>query len=395
MINRLKRPIFSLILWIVPAALLGGGHFQSEFIFPPEQWHNHASSLVETPNGDLLVCWYHGSGERTADDVKILGSRKSAGSHSWEKPFLMADVPGFPDTNPAMVVDDSGKLFLFWANIVSNQWGSALLRMKTSTDFQKQGVPPKWNWQDVILLKPRHLETQFLAKVARVLPKLSKYPGARAEAEEAVRKVTEKQARRTGWMPRVHPLILPTGRLLLPLYSDVFSVGLVAISDDDGQTWFSSEPIVGLVNVQPSLVRKKDGTIAAFMRDNGPELFIQYSESRDEGVHWDEARYLSIPNPGSSVEVIALKNGHWVLVCNDTRDGRYRLTALLSEDEGKTWPWKRAIENSVDRSGSYSYPSVIQTRDGKIHVTYSWGEKAGQSIKHAVFDENWIREKTK
>ena len=395
MTHIIKRHWFIWVVLLFPTLCFSRGHFQGELIFPPEHWHNHSSSLVQTPNGDLLVCWYHGSGERSADDVKILGSRKRHGHGRWEKPFLMADVPGFPDTNPAMVVNGAGKLFLFWANIVSNQWGSALLRMQTSTDFQQQGRPPRWSWQDVILLKPAHLEVQFLKKVAAVLPRLSSYPDARAEAEEAVRKVTDKLARRTGWMPRVHPLLLPSGRMLLPLYSDVFSVGLVAISDDSGKTWFSSEPIIGLVNVQPSLVRKKDGTIAAYMRDNGPGLKIQYSESHDNGVHWEAARYLSIPNPGSSVETIALKNGHWVLVCNDTKDGRYRLTALLSEDEGKTWPWRRPIEFSPDHSGSYSYPSVIQTRDGNIHVTYSWSENGGQSIKHVVFNEDWIREAPK
>lgn len=41
----------------------------SELIFPLEHWHNHASTIVELPGGDLLACWFHGSGERTADDV--------------------------------------------------------------------------------------------------------------------------------------------------------------------------------------------------------------------------------------------------------------------------------------------------------------------------------------
>jgi hypothetical protein len=49
---------------------------ERDLIFPTETWHNHSSSIVELPNDDLLVCWFHGSGERTADDVKILGARK-------------------------------------------------------------------------------------------------------------------------------------------------------------------------------------------------------------------------------------------------------------------------------------------------------------------------------
>src|SRR5215467_13421613 len=74
---------------------------ESELIFPLEHWHNHASCIVEAPNGDLIVCWFHGSGERTADDVKIEGSRKKRGAQIWSPRFTMADTPGYPDTNCA------------------------------------------------------------------------------------------------------------------------------------------------------------------------------------------------------------------------------------------------------------------------------------------------------
>lgn len=77
---------------------------ESELIFPLEHWHNHASCIVECPNGSLLVCWYHGSGERTADDVLVLGARQKRGSRQWSAPFVMADTPGYPDTNPAMFI---------------------------------------------------------------------------------------------------------------------------------------------------------------------------------------------------------------------------------------------------------------------------------------------------
>src|SRR5829696_175496 len=67
-----------------------------ELIFPLEHWHNHGSCLVEAPNGDLIVCWFHGSGERTADDVKIEGARKRKGSKNWSPRFTMADTPDYP-----------------------------------------------------------------------------------------------------------------------------------------------------------------------------------------------------------------------------------------------------------------------------------------------------------
>ena len=53
--------------------------YQSRLLFEPESWHNHASCVVELPNGDLLACWFHGSGERTADDVKVEGARLRRG----------------------------------------------------------------------------------------------------------------------------------------------------------------------------------------------------------------------------------------------------------------------------------------------------------------------------
>ncbi|HAV62886.1 MAG TPA: hypothetical protein DCY13_11040, partial [Verrucomicrobiales bacterium] len=72
---------------ILTASLLAGlhmasaaGHHSAELIFPPETWHNHGSCIVEAPNGDLIVCWFHGSGERTADDVKIEGARLKKGA---------------------------------------------------------------------------------------------------------------------------------------------------------------------------------------------------------------------------------------------------------------------------------------------------------------------------
>src|SRR5678815_550641 len=78
---------------------------ESEVIFPMEHWHNHASMVVELPGGDLLVCWFHGSGERTADDVVVRGARLRKGSRTWSEPFLLADTPGYPDTNATIFLD--------------------------------------------------------------------------------------------------------------------------------------------------------------------------------------------------------------------------------------------------------------------------------------------------
>jgi len=167
---------------------------------------------------------------------------------------------------------------------------------------------------------------------------------------------------------------------------------LIAISEDDGETWNSSLPIVGRGLNQPSLVVRKDGSIDAFMRDDGDEPGrIMISHSKDDGYSWTYAKKSDIPNPGASIEVIKLRNGHWILIYNDVDDGRYSIIAAISNDEGKSWKWKKKLDNQ--EGGSFSYPSVIQTKGDKIHVTYTYrlpGER--KSIKHIAFKEKWIVE---
>ena len=126
---------------------------ESELIFPLEHWHNHASCIVETPKGDLLVCWFHSSGERTADDVKIEGARKVKGASSWSRRFTMADTPGYPDTNCCLLIDPQGRLWLFWPTILANRWETALMKCRISSDYHHDG-PPTWEVNEVLHVTP-------------------------------------------------------------------------------------------------------------------------------------------------------------------------------------------------------------------------------------------------
>jgi predicted neuraminidase len=115
---------------LAPVAATQSGQrafLESEVIFPLEHWHNHASMVVEVPNADLLVCWFHGSGERTADDVVVRGARLRKGSRAWSQPFQLADTAGYPDTNPTMFIDPKQRLWLMWPTILANEWHTALV----------------------------------------------------------------------------------------------------------------------------------------------------------------------------------------------------------------------------------------------------------------------------
>jgi len=370
--------------------------FESQFIFAPQSLHSHSSSIVELPNGDLYTVWYIGSGERRADDVKLEAARFRKGAKQWSERYTVADTPGFPDCNPIVFVDAKKRLMMMWPVILDNNWESALIVNRISNQGWKSD-PVAWSDTSNILLIPRNLESRLQAGIKSLLPQMQ--PGRDLqEAQNALERSSNKLYNRLGWMPRVHPIQLPSGRLLVPLYTDTYNMSLIAISDDHGATWTTSEPMVSLGGVQPALVRKRDGTIIAYMRDNGPPpQRVLVAESKDDGMNWSEVKDSDIPNPGSSVDVVGLRDGSWAMVNNDTEKGRNRLSVWISEDEGRTWPHRRAIEDHA--SGGFSYPSVIQDSAGFIHVTYSHSAKpqAGgkdlQTIKHVRFNAEWVKQR--
>jgi hypothetical protein len=230
-------------------------------------------------------------------------------------------------------------------------------------------------------------------------------PALREYIARTRKNAADKLFKRMGWMTRAHPFILDNSRLIVPLYSDGYSFSLMAITDDWGRTWKASAPLVGGGNIQPSIVRKKDGTLFTLMRDNGPApKRLHKSESRDNGMTWSTVTDSDLPNPGSGAEIIGLRNGHWALIYNDTERGRNSLMVAISDDEGQSWKWKRRLEfePAGPEAGAFHYPSIIQARDGTLHASYSYhlnrkdlekdpeGRPRRKSIKHAHFNEEWV-----
>ena len=368
--------------------------FTSQYIFPLQDLHVHSSSIIELPKGDLLCCWFEGSGERTANDVVIMGARYSMRDLEWGKPFLMADTPGHPDCNPTLFIDEDNRLHLFWIVVQANRWETSVLKSRVSSSYQNSGSP-EWEWQDVILLKPGEEFAETIIDQFMESDKLGLAWGEYAPRYESMiyEAAKDPKKRETGWMTRTHPIQIPNGRILLPLYSDGFNLSLIAISDDMGETWRPGLPIVGRGNVQPSIVRKTDGTLLAYMRDNGDEPGrIMKSISMNDGYEWTRATDTDLANPGTSVEALVLENGNWIIVYNDIENGRYSLAISLSDDEGETWKWTRHLEQKAEGEGSFSYPSVIQTRDGLIHISYSFHLPEHKTIKHVAFSAEWTKE---
>jgi len=436
-----QRILFALLV-VTPSGVWANaltGVSQTE-IFPRVQEHVHGSTIVELPNGDLLAAWFQGSGERWADDVRIMGARLKKGEERWSKPFLMADTPGFPDINPILFLDAQKRLWLMWYAVIANQWETSLLKYRISEDYAGQAEAPKWVWQDVLHVKPgdsaeRGIQPndRFVKSVERQIEEYATYIkeglyaarpaqgvvaaslwkawGARmlskARGEDMVRKGQlqspagpSKEAdlgypyfQRMGWQTKNKAVLVEGKRLIVPLYSDGFSFSLMAFTDDGGQTWRFSEPLVGAGNIQPSIATRADGTLVAYMRDNGsaPKR-LHISASRDQGLTWSPVRDSELPNPGSGADIVTLRDGHWVLAYNDTERGRESLAVSLSTDEGKTWSHTRHLESGSPEKSSPSaaYPSIIQGADGSLHVVYSF-HGTSKTIKHARFTESWLQ----
>jgi len=436
----LRIPILTLLL-------LGSGCEieQSEFlqtnIIPQSSDHTHGASVVELPNGDLLAAWFQGSGERWADDVQIRGARLSRGSDVWSPAFTLADVPGFPDINPVLFLDPEKQLWLVWYTVIANQWSTSLPTYRLSSNYMQKSGPPVWDWQQTLFVKPgdktergihpedtfvRSVEAQVDAYGASLKAGLAENDllqkqlewwksdlMSKARGEQMKRKGYYLNAagervdttlgypyfRRMGWQTKNKAVFLKDGRMILPLYSDGFSFSLMALTDDGGKNWQFSEPLVAPGNIQPSIARKKDGTLVAYMRDNGPPpKRLMISESKDRGATWSPVRDSRLPNEGSGADVVSLENGHWVLAYNDTEDGRHSLALSISLDEGLSWPYTRHLEldeRDPSIATQCSYPSIIEGKGGAIHVIYSYHRKdtdgrPGESIKYARVSEQWI-----
>lgn len=369
--------------------------FSNEFVYDLAKYdpgHAHASCVVECPNGDLLSIWYENGPEMPppyyserkdkSDDVRIGASRKRKGAQAWEAPFVIADTFGCSDNNPCMVIDSNQKLWLFYPTLLGvpeKTWGSALIQYKVSSDYQGEGVPV-WDTESIVVPKPSGLKEI----VDRMRPALE----ARGIADRVDEELADPLAVRLGWMSRAHPLVRSDGAIVLPVANENFNISMMCITEDAGKTWIWSSPVPDAGVIQPSVVEWPDKSLSAFFRGGGDDPRIPRSESKDGGKTWTSLDRIERIHPGSGLEAIVLASGKLALVHNDVVDRpRNRLSIALSDDQGKTWKWSRVIEKSPE--GRFDYPSVIQAKDGAIHVSFTSGTEV---IKHARFNEAWVME---
>jgi len=291
----------------------------------------HASTLTETAEGDILCSWFAGK-EEGASDVAIWISRLKEGK--WEDLTLVAKEDK-PCWNPVLFTLNSGEILLFYkAGSHPQVWSGFLKSSKdhgrtwsVSLDLPAGVIGPVKN-------RPLMLEDQTLLC------------GSSWESW-----------RRWGcW---------------------------VDITQDQGKSWMKSNPInvknhlFGII--QPALFFSKNGSIRMVTRSYQIGR-ICTAESKDQGRTWSEAKLTNLPNPNSSVDAINLQDGRVLLIYNHSETERYPLNLAISEDGGDNWTPSLTLES---KPGEYSYPCLLQTKDGKIHISYTWNRIR---IKHITIN---------
>ena len=347
--------------------------------------------MVEHPDGDLLVTWFHGSGERTADDVEVLGAWQRKGTTTLDgagQAGRHARIPGH-ESHP--VRGPHRRLWLLWPTILANEWHTALMKVKIARAWPV-GEVPHWDTSEVMHITPgdrfAEVTRREADRLAAALPEGEPGRGRAAYLEKLKTDAADKLTRRLGWMTRVHPLQLEDGRIIVPLYSDGFSFSLMAISDDGGATWKASDPLVGGGNIQPALARRRDGTHRRVHARQRPCSQARARErvARPRRDVDDGERTGRCPIPARASTSLVLQSGRWALVYNDLERGRQSLAISLSRDEGRTWPChaaSRARPGLGDRRRHRAVPLPVDHPVG--------GRDAPRHLQHLPADRRRAR----
>jgi len=329
-----------------------GAMLRAEQIFPLADKPTpqcHASTIVETKNG-LVAAWFGGTKEKNPD-VGIWVSRQEEGK--WTEPLEVVNGVQsmnlrYACWNPVLFQPKQGPLMLFYkVGPHPREWWGMLT---TSEDCGKS-----WSW-------PVKLGED--AAIGHLLGPVKNKPVQLADGTIVCPSSTEKQ-----------------------VGEDMLWRAHFEITRDGGKTW----EVIGPINdgktfgiIQPSILTYPGGRMQVTCRSR--QKCVAQSWSEDGGKTWSEVSALELPNPNSGTDALTLADGRQLIVYNHTTKGRRILNVAVSKD-GNNWAPVVTLENKPRTKpltkAEFSYPAVIQTADGKVHITYTY---IREGVKHVVLN---------
>jgi predicted neuraminidase len=304
-----------------------------EFVFEDAPTPScHAATISQTADGSLLAAWFGGTREGN-EDVAIWSSRRE--SSGWSAPERVAVADSVPCWNPVLHTTRTGATLLFYKAGPSPQtWTGVLKRSSDGGRSWSQAQPLPAGVLGPIKNKPLELDGGTLVC------------GSSVESWRAW----------SCWVER-------TG--------------------DEGATWTKHGPIAlpghphGII--QPAVFGRAAEGVAMLCRARRTARMVR-ATSCDGGVSWTPPELIDLPQNNSGLDAVMTRDGAVVLVYNHTTSGRTPLNVAVSRDMGRSWTPGPVLESEP---GEYSYPSVIESSDGTIHIVYTWQR---QRISHVSMD---------
>lgn len=361
----MKLPV--LILALASAAPLLAEHDRARAILEehriphgplPEKHETHASTITEAAAGTLIAAWFAGTKEN-APDVSIWASRKEPGAKAWAEPVIVddgrRDGRDYATWNPVLFTDPKSGMIYLWYKITGegpehgprNWWGA----VRTSLDAGRTWSARIW------------------------LPRV----------DPAAHPVFAPYGGRATGPVKNRPLILPDGSLLCGSSTETKPGWRVHFEIYQPGDWTGAKhgvKIIGPIEgegIQPSFVTLSPDfrRLKAFTREDG------ITSTSDGGMTWSPIAASPVKT-AKGFHAITTGDGWHFFACNKTAS-RQPLELARSRD-GERWetilPALRA-----DGKKQMDYPTLIQTRDGRLHLVHSYGR---ESINHLVLDTGYL-----
>jgi predicted neuraminidase len=329
---------------------------------PGTQANNHASTLVELQNGDVMAAWFAGSREG-APDVKIYGARLHAGA--WSRPVVLASADGVACWNPVLFHTHDGRLWLYYKyGTHPSTWKGA---RKWSDDEGRT-----WSRVD-------YLPAGILGPIKDkplVLPDGTIVSGSSVENGKWNAWIERSTDNGKTWTK--------FGPITVPASEDVPSAAAPPTGEEKqrpgahgihAKNYPPSSATVGII--QPSVVWMGGKHLRFFARSRTRAARIAVADSWDDGKTWTQAHFIDLPNPNSGIDAVRLKDGRIVLAFNDSYTQRTPLNLAVSRDGSHF----RIFKTLEDGPGQYSYPAIIQAGSGDLLITYTWRRESIKFVR--------------
>ncbi|MDE6693644.1 MAG: exo-alpha-sialidase, partial [Muribaculaceae bacterium] len=365
------------------------GILVDEFLYESTSFPEcHGATILELENGDLVASFFGGTKERNPDCV-IWVCRKPKGASEWTAPEIAADgvfdlsdpliaVAGLSGINAETTPATAGPIGPTFKGDIANARRKAC-------------------WNPVLFQVPGSDEILLYYKIGS---SVGDWTGWVTRSKDGGRTWSDREALPEGILgPIKNKPEYINGRILSPSSREGDGWrAWIEISDDNGKTWRSTGPLPTdsalrsdrdtpepIYAIQPSILKHADGRLQIICRTRNSRLATSWSS--DNGDTWTPLTLMDMPNNNSGTDAVTLNDGRHVLIYNDfatlpgTPKGVRTPLCVAVSDDGLNWTNIITLEDSP--VSQYSYPSIIQGRDGKLHAVDT-GRR--QRVKHAELD---------